>query len=148
MGRSANESLRRLHEMGFGMRRSEFLRWFRDIANLERSKDAFLSTALDKVFSSRHYTVNENRVVGFRSMFRVQLIRSDNVSAEKIITISHNKALRKRELLERIKEVASNFYISDDSAVSYNEFDIKPEYRVVDFRVVSFEGGSKGWAED
>jgi hypothetical protein len=148
LGRSANESLRRLHDLGYGMRRSEFLRWFRDIANLERSKDAFLSTALDKVFSSRHYSVNENRVAGFRSMFRVQLIRSDNVSAEKIITISHDKALKKRELLERIKEISRNFYISTDNEVSYNEFDIKPEYRVIDFRVVAFEGGSKGWTED
>jgi hypothetical protein len=148
LGRSANESLRRLHDLGYGMRRSEFLRWFRDIANLERSKDAFLSTALDKVFSSKHYSVNENRVAGFRSIFRVQLMRSDSVSAERIITISHNKPLRKRELLERIKEVASNFYISTDNEVSYNEFDIKPEYRVTSFRVIAFEGGSKGWTED
>jgi len=146
--RSANEALRRLHELGFGMRRSEFLKWFRDIANLERSKDAFLSTALDKVFTSKHYTVNENRVAGFRSIFRVQLMRSDNVSAEKIITISHDKPLRKRELLERIKNVVSNFYISSDNTVSYNEFDVKEEYRVVDFKVIAFEGGSKGWAED
>jgi len=148
IGRSANESLRRLGELGFGMRRSEFLRWFRDIANLERSKDAFLSTALDKVFTSKHYTVNENRVAGFRSIFRVQLMRSDNVSAEKIITVSHNKPLTKRELLKRIKEIASNFYISDVNEVSYDEFDIKPEYKVVDFKVLGFEGGSKGWTED
>jgi hypothetical protein len=148
LGRSANEALRRLHELGFGMRRSEFLRWFRDVANLERSKDAFLSTALDKVFSSKHYSVNENRVAGFRSMFRIQLMRADGLSAERIITISHDKVLRKRELLERIKEIASNFYISTNNELSYDEFDIKPEYRVVDFRVVSFEGGSKGWTED
>jgi hypothetical protein len=148
LGRSANEALRKLQELGFGMRRQEFLRWFRDIANLQRSRDAFLSTALDKVFTTKHYTVNENRVAGFRSIFRVQLIRSDNVSAEKIITISHNKPLTKRELLKRIKEIASKFYISSEGATTYEEVDIKPENKVTDFKVISFEGGSKGWTED
>ncbi len=146
--RSANEALRRLHELGYGMRRQEFLRWFRDIANLEKSRDAFLSTALDKVFSSKHYTVNENRISGFRSIFRVQLIRSDLFSVEKVITISHDKPLKKSELLERIKKIASNFYISNEGTTSYAEVDIIPENRVVDFKVISFEGGSKGWTED
>jgi hypothetical protein len=148
LGRGANESLRRLHDLGFGMRRGEFLRWFRDIGNLPKTRDVFKSLPLDKTFSSKHYTINENRIRGFRSVFKIKAIRADGVSGEKIITIPHNKPLTKRELMHKIKEIAKGIYINDMGYVFTEGEEVREGAKAVDAEIIQFQGGSKGWLED
>jgi hypothetical protein len=148
LGRSANESLRKLNELGYGMRRQEFLNWFRDIANLPAKKDAFKSLPNTKVFSSRNYTINENRISGFRTVFKIRATRADGVSGEKIITISHNKPLTKSEFIKRVKEMAKEIYINDEGYVFTNNDEIKEGSRAVDAVILEFQGGTKGWLED
>jgi hypothetical protein len=148
-GISANEALRKLQEIGYGMRRQEFLRAFREIANLPAKKDAFVSTPMDKVFSSKNYRVNENKPRGFLTVFKVELQNKMGTTATHYLSVKHNKPLTKREFINKLRDYARNLYIDIEGNVLYDEeTSIKDDYRVQDIKVLGLEDAYKGWVED
>jgi AraC-like DNA-binding protein len=147
-GEGVNKSLERLHNLGFGMRRQEFLRVFRDIANLPRKRDAFTSTPINKVFGSKHYRVNENKIKGFLTIFEVEFTNKRGDKARDYISVKHDKPLKRGELDTKVKQYAKNFYIINGE-VTYDEYKrYLEEYRVTDAKVIGLEDAYKGWLED
>jgi ribonucleotide monophosphatase NagD (HAD superfamily) len=147
-GESANKSLERLQNLGYGLRRQEFLRAFRDIANLPKKKDEFISTPTNKIFGSKNYRINENKVKGFLTVFKVEFVNKQGDRAVGFVAVKHDKPLKKSELVAKVKQYAKNYYIINND-VTYDEYmHYKDEYRVTDADIIRLEDAYKGWLED
>jgi hypothetical protein len=147
-GLSANKTLERLKSMGFGIRRQEFLNFFRSVKEAGKIRDAFLSTAKEKVFSTKNYTAVDNRAMGYRSTFRVKLTNGSGVSREHFITVRHGRPLT-RELLEReVRIIASNLYFDEYSGIGSKDQPVNEMNWVENVEIESFEFGTKGFLDD
>jgi hypothetical protein len=147
-GLSANKTLERLRSIGFGMRRQEFLNFFRAVKDAGKIRDAFLSTAKEKVFSTKNYTVVDNRAMGYRSTFKVKLITGSGIEKEHFITVRHGIPLSRKELENEVRRIASNLYVDEYSGVGSKDEIVKTENYVEDVKIESFEFGTKGFLDD